>query len=48
MDDWNKDPATVLPHLASRPLAATEVYEAYGHRKSAYAKAFAKVGPARD
>ena len=39
MDDWDKDPAVVLPYLVGRPLAATEVYEAFGYRKSAYYKA---------
>jgi plasmid maintenance system antidote protein VapI len=39
MDDSAKDPAVVLPYLVGRPLAATEVYEAFGYRKSAYYKA---------
>jgi hypothetical protein len=39
MDDSDKDPAVVLPYLVGRPLAATEVYEALGYRKSAYYKA---------
>lgn len=39
MDDRDKDPAVVLPYLVGRPLAATEVYEAFGYRKSAYYKA---------
>ncbi|GBE65941.1 hypothetical protein MFM001_24030 [Mycobacterium sp. MFM001] len=39
MDDHEKDPAVVLPYLVGRPLAATEVYEAFGYRKSAYYKA---------
>jgi hypothetical protein len=39
MDDCEKDPAVVLPYLVGRPLAATEVYEAFGYRKSAYYKA---------
>jgi hypothetical protein len=39
MDDVDKDPAVVLPYLVGRPLAATEVYEAFGYRKSAYYKA---------
>lgn len=40
MDDCNKDPAVVLlPYVVGRPLAATEEYEAFGHRKSAYYKA---------
>ncbi len=39
MDDCDKDPAVVLPYLVGRPLAATEVYEAFGYRKSAYYKA---------
>jgi hypothetical protein len=39
MDDREKDPAVVLPYLVGRPLAATEVYEAFGYRKSAYYKA---------
>ena len=39
VDDRNKDPAVVLPYLVGRPLAATEVYEAFGYRKSAYYKA---------
>ncbi|OBI49859.1 hypothetical protein A5707_15945 [Mycobacterium kyorinense] len=39
MDDSAKDPAIVLPYLVGRPLAATEVYEAFGYRKSAYYKA---------
>lgn len=29
----------MLPYLVGRPLAATEVYEAFGYRKSAYYKA---------
>lgn len=29
----------VLPYLVGRPLGATEVYEAFGYRKSAYYKA---------
>ncbi len=29
----------VLPYLVGRPLVATEVYEAFGYRKSAYYKA---------
>ncbi|MGB7870971.1 MAG: hypothetical protein WBM01_22355 [Mycobacterium sp.] len=39
MEDRDKDPAVVLPYLVGRPLAATEVYEAFGYRKSAYYKA---------
>ncbi|GFG76204.1 helix-turn-helix transcriptional regulator [Mycobacterium botniense] len=39
MDDRDKDPAVVLPYLVGRPLAAAEVYEAFGYRKSAYYKA---------
>ncbi|MGH3970631.1 MAG: hypothetical protein ACRDTV_21575 [Mycobacterium sp.] len=39
MDDREKDPAVVLPYLVGRALAATEVYEAFGYRKSAYYKA---------
>lgn len=39
MDDREKDPAVVLPYLVGRSLAATEVYEAFGYRKSAYYKA---------
>jgi hypothetical protein len=39
MDDRDKDPAVVLPYLVGRALAATEVYEALGYRKSAYYKA---------
>lgn len=39
MNDSEKDPAVVLPYLVGRPLAATEVYEAFGYRKSAYYKA---------
>jgi plasmid maintenance system antidote protein VapI len=39
MDDREKDPAVVLPYLVGRPLAATEVYEAFGYRKSTYYKA---------
>lgn len=39
MDDRDKDPAVVLPYLVGRPLAATEVYQAFGYRKSAYYKA---------
>lgn len=39
VDDSAKDPAIVLPYLVGRPLAATEVYEAFGYRKSAYYKA---------
>ncbi len=39
MDDRDKDPTVVLPYLVGRHLAATEVYEAFGYRKSAYYKA---------
>lgn len=39
MDDRDKDPAVVLPYLVGRPLAATEVYAAFGYRKSSYYKA---------
>ena len=39
MDDRDKDPTVVLPYLVGRPLAAPEVYEAFGYRKSAYYKA---------
>lgn len=39
MDDRDKDPTVVLPYLVGRPLAAGEVYEAFGYRKSAYYKA---------
>jgi hypothetical protein len=39
MDDRDKDPAVVLPYLVGRPLAATEVYQAFGYRKSTYYKA---------
>jgi hypothetical protein len=39
MEDRDKDPTVVLPYLVGRPLAATEVYEAFGYRKSAYYKA---------
>ncbi|HEU4362362.1 MAG TPA: hypothetical protein VFR27_12770 [Mycobacterium sp.] len=39
MDDRGKDPTVVLPYLVGRPLPATEVYEAFGYRKSAYYKA---------
>jgi hypothetical protein len=39
MDDRYKDPTVVLPYLVGRPLVATEVYEAFGYRKSAYYKA---------
>lgn len=39
MDDRYKDPAVVLPYLVGRPLAATEVYAAFGYRKSSYYKA---------
>jgi hypothetical protein len=39
MDDRDKDPAVVLPYLVGRPLAATEVYQAFGYRKSSYYKA---------
>lgn len=39
MDDSAKDPAVVLQYLVGRPLAATEVQEAFGYRKSAYYKA---------
>jgi hypothetical protein len=39
MDDREKDPAVVLPYLVGRPLAATEVYKAFGYRKSTYYKA---------
>jgi hypothetical protein len=39
MEDRDKDPAVVLPYLVGRPLAATEVYQAFGYRKSTYYKA---------
>lgn len=39
MDDREKDLAVVLPYLVGRPLAAAEVYAAFGYRKSAYYKA---------
>lgn len=39
VDDRDKDPTVVLPYLVGRPLTATEVYEAFGYRKSAYYKA---------
>lgn len=39
MEDRDKDPTVVLPYLVGRPLSATEVYEAFGYRKSAYYKA---------
>lgn len=39
MDDRLKDPSVVLPYLVGRQLPATEVYEAFGYRKSAYYKA---------
>ncbi|KAA1432193.1 hypothetical protein [Mycolicibacter arupensis] len=39
MDDRKKDPSVVLPYLVGRPLPATEVYQAFGYRKSAYYKA---------
>ncbi|MCV7257377.1 hypothetical protein [Mycobacterium shimoidei] len=39
MNDHEKDPTVVLPYLVGRPLAASEVYEAFGYRKSAYYKA---------
>ncbi|MGH3971506.1 MAG: hypothetical protein ACRDTV_26270 [Mycobacterium sp.] len=39
MEDRYKDPAVVLPYLVGRPLAATEVYTAFGYRKSSYYKA---------
>lgn len=39
MEDRDKDPTVVLPYLVGRPLVATEVYEAFGYRKSAYYKA---------
>jgi hypothetical protein len=39
MDDRDKDPTVVLPYLVGRPLAATEVYQAFGYRKSTYYKA---------
>lgn len=39
VDDRHKDPTVVLPYLVGRPLVATEVYEAFGYRKSAYYKA---------
>lgn len=39
MDDRDKDPTVVLRYLVGRPLAASEVYEAFGYRKSAYYKA---------
>ncbi|HET9875183.1 MAG TPA: hypothetical protein VFQ37_05385 [Mycobacterium sp.] len=39
MDDRDKDPSVVLPYLVGRPLAATEVYEAFGYRRSSYYKA---------
>jgi len=34
MEDRDKDPAVVLPHLVGRTLTATEVYQAFGYRKS--------------
>ena len=40
MNDYDKDPAVVLlPCVVGRPVAATEEYEAFGQRKSAYYKA---------
>lgn len=39
MNDHEKDPTVVLPYLVGRQLAASEVYEAFGYRKSAYYKA---------
>lgn len=39
VDDSAKDPAVVLPYLVGRPLSATEVYQAFGYRKSGYHKA---------
>jgi hypothetical protein len=39
MDGSDKDPTVVLPYLVGRQLAATEVYQAFGYRKSAYYKA---------
>lgn len=39
MEDRDKDPTVVLPYLVGRPLGATEVYEAFGYRKSAFYKA---------
>jgi hypothetical protein len=39
VDDRDRDPTVVLPYLVGRSLAATEVYEAFGYRKSAYYKA---------
>lgn len=39
MEDRQKDPTVVLSYLVGRPLAAQEVYEAFGYRKSAYYKA---------
>jgi putative transposase len=33
----------VLPYLVGRPLTATEVYQAFGYRKSAYYKAGTRV-----
>ena len=39
VEDRHKDPTVVLPYLVGRPLGATEVYEAFGYRKSAYYKA---------
>jgi len=44
MEDRDKDPAVVLPYLVGRSLAATEVYEAFGYRKSAYYRRRARAG----
>lgn len=39
VNDRDKDPTVVLPYLVGRPLAATEIYRAFGYSKSAYYKA---------
>jgi hypothetical protein len=44
MDDRDKDPTVVLRYLVGRPLAATEVYAAFGYRKSAYLRRPARAG----
>lgn len=39
MNDRDKDPSVLLPYLVGRPLAATEVYQAFGYRRSSFYKA---------
>ena len=44
MDDRDTDPAVVLPYLVGGPLAATEVYQAFGYRTSAATRWLARAG----